>query len=181
MSDASGLHDITDQNVQLVAELEAAAGAERTPAERTADFVAGWIGSWTFILAQTAFILGWIAANAVASQAWDAYPFSFLAFLVALPAAFATPIIIMSQNRQGKQIERRRQLDLQINLLAERENTRQLQLLRLLCEKAGIDVEDDEHRSLEEQVQPDAILQQIADRIERCDDASPSGAHPDQP
>lgn len=179
MSDASGLHDITDKNVQLVAELEAASGAERTFAERTADHVARWVGSWTFIIAQAAFILGWIAANALSPKAWDAYPFPFLSFLVAVPAAFATPIIIMSQNRQGRQIERRRQLDLQINLLAERENTRQLQLLRFLCEKAGIDVEDDEHRSLEETVHPDAILQQIADRIERCSDASPAGACPD--
>jgi Protein of unknown function (DUF1003) len=51
---------------------------------------------------------------------------------------FAGPIIMMSQNGQSRFIEHRNQLDLQINLLGEQENTEMLRLLRMLCEKAGI-------------------------------------------
>ena len=61
-------------------------------------------------------------------------------------AAYASPIIMMSQNRQAKLDARRAHLDLQINLLAKQENTEMLKLLRLLCEKSGIRVDSRRQR-----------------------------------
>ena len=61
--------------------------------------------------------------------------------MLSFQAAYATPIILMSQNRQTRLSERRNHLDLQINLLAEQENTEQLRLIRLLCVKHGIALE----------------------------------------
>ena len=70
---------------------------------------------------------------------------------------------MMSQNRQSRFIERRNQLDLQINLLAEQENTEMLRLLRMLCEKAGIPGDQlSSTELLSEETKPDALIQQIA-------------------
>jgi uncharacterized membrane protein len=57
--------------------------------------------------------------------------------------------------------DRRNQLDLQINLLAEQENTEQLRLLRLLCEKAGIAANGPKLKMMEEDTEPDDIVRQI--------------------
>jgi uncharacterized membrane protein len=84
-------------------------------------------------------------------------------------AAFATPIILMSQDRRRLIGERRNHHDLQINLLAEQENTEQLRLLRLLCEKAGISLDGPPH-ALEEATQPDEIMRQFTETAESKDE-----------
>ena len=76
----------------------------------------------------------------------------------------------MSQNRQARLSERRNHLDLQINLLAEQENTQMLHLLRKICEK--LDVEVDRPRSLnalEQATEPEHVVNQIEQIVEkRC-------------
>jgi uncharacterized membrane protein len=94
---------------------------------------------------------------------WDPYPFILLNLSLSSQAAFAGPIIMMSQNRQSRFIERRNQLDLQINLLAEQENTQMLRLLRLLCEKAGIPPQElGGTAMLTQETNPNALIEQIA-------------------
>lgn len=102
--------------------------------------------------------------NVLSPQHWDAYPFVLLNLILSFQAAFATPVILMSANRQARLSERRNQLDLQVNLLAEQENTEQLKLLRLLCEKAGIVLDPSACQSFEEAIRPDDVLQEIAKR-----------------
>ena len=93
---------------------------------------------------------------------WDPYPFILLNLVLSFQAAFASPIIMMSQNRQAKVDARRNQLDLQINLLAEQENTEMLMLLRLLCEKAGIEPERKAiEKALEEATNPQEVVRQL--------------------
>jgi uncharacterized membrane protein len=86
--------------------------------------------------------------------------------ILSFQAAFASLIILMSQNRQGRLNERRNHLDLQINLLAEQENTEQLLLLRLLCEKAGIRLDAKEGQAFEEATRPGEIVRQIIEAAE---------------
>lgn len=133
------LADLTEQNVRVVAEMQHEADRQRKLGERVADAVAATVGSWTFIIAQSAVLAAWMAINLAGwIFQWDPYPFILLNLVLSFQAAFASPIIMMSQNRQAKLDARRNQLDLQINLLAEQENTEMLRLLRLLCEKSGI-------------------------------------------
>jgi uncharacterized membrane protein len=108
-------------------------------------------------------ILGWW-------MQWDPYPFVLLNLVLSFQAAFASPIILMSQNRQARLSERRNHLDLQINLLAEQENTEQLLLLRLLCEKAGIRLDAQRGQAFEEATQPDEIVRQITESVENGND-----------
>src|SRR5207247_7432952 len=96
-------------------------------------------------------LLVWLVLNLVGwFYHWDPYPFILLNLALSFQAAYASPIIMMSQNRQAKLDERRNRLDLQINLLAEQENTEMLKLLRLLCKKSGIRVDEARRKALEQ-------------------------------
>lgn len=70
--------------------------------ERMADAIATGMGSWRFIISQTIFVLLWMALNVVGiMRHWDSYPFILLNLLFSTQAAYAAPIIMMSQNRQA--------------------------------------------------------------------------------
>src|SRR5713101_4942168 len=87
-----------------------------------ADWVAETVGSWRFIIIQSVLLGIWIVLNMMAFiNHWDPYPFILLNLVLSFQAAYAAPIIMMSQNRQAHLSERRNHLDLQINLLAELE------------------------------------------------------------
>jgi uncharacterized membrane protein len=164
------IHDITQRNVELIAEMEAAFDNRRTFGERIADLVATWVGSWAFLVTQSTLLIAWVTLNVAAFwKQWDPYPFNLLNLALSFQAAFATPIILMSQNRQSRIGERRNHLDLQINLLAEQENTEQLRLLRLLCVKAGISLDGPPH-ALEEATQPAEIMRQFTETAESKDE-----------
>ncbi len=74
----------------------------KTTGERAADTVAAAMGSWRFIIIQSAIVAAWIAANIVAAvHHFDPFPFILLNLLFSTQAAYAAPIIMMSQNRQA--------------------------------------------------------------------------------
>ncbi|MBI3631666.1 MAG: DUF1003 domain-containing protein [Candidatus Staskawiczbacteria bacterium] len=71
--------------------------------QKIADKVATGMGSWSFIIIQSAIVLLWMVLNIVAYMAyWDPYPFILLNLLFSTQAAYAAPIIMMSQNRQNE-------------------------------------------------------------------------------
>lgn len=74
---------------------------DSTIGELIADKVATAMGSWKFIIGQTAFILFWMTANSVHGWGfmWDGYPFILLNLVFSTQAAYAAPIIMMAQNR----------------------------------------------------------------------------------
>jgi uncharacterized membrane protein len=167
MKSAQSLADLTQRNVEIIAAMEKASHCHRIFGERVADFVAAWVGSWTFLIVQSILLVLWMMVNVVGWwMRWDPYPFVLLNLVLSFQAAFASPIILMSQNRQGRLSERRNHLDLQINLLAEQENTEQLRLLRLLCEKAGIGLDAQKGQAFEEATQADQIVRQITESVE---------------
>lgn len=157
------LSDITRENVEMVARIEAATNDKRTMGQRVADRFASLIGSWTFIIAQSTFFISWITLNLVAwSRHWDPYPFILLDVLLTFQAALAGPVLMMSQNRQARLNEQRNHLDLQINLLAEQENTEILVLLHKICDKLGMDIDDTSPAApMTNVTDPNALIQQI--------------------
>lgn len=164
------IEGITKRNVETIAKIEEASNSGRTFGQRVADFATKWVGSWAFVIGQSALLVVWIVINFCGLwKAWNPYPFILLNLVMSFESAFATPVILMSQNRQSKIADRRNHLDLQINLLAEQENTVQLKLLRLLCEKAGISLSEPDEVALEQALQPDRIIQQIASNVETKD------------
>ncbi|WP_235610646.1 DUF1003 domain-containing protein [Bordetella sp. H567] len=93
-----------------------------TLGQRVADAVVSVMGSWTFIIAQSLVLLGWIAANLFgAMHRWDPYPFILLNLALSFQAAYAAPFIMMSQNRQQDIDRKAAANDYRINIKAELE------------------------------------------------------------
>ena len=89
---------------------------------RLADSVANGMGSWRFIIIQTLIVLIWMGLNLVGfAYHWDAYPFILLNLLFSTQAAYAAPIIMMSQNRQSERDRIQAQSDYQTNVDAKLE------------------------------------------------------------
>lgn len=162
MDEFLSLSELTQKNVELIARMEKESEIRRTFGERLADEVVAWVGSWTFLIIQSLVLLAWMAINVLGWWLqWDPYPFILLNLVLSFEAAFASPVILMSQNRQARLSERRNRLHLQINLLAEQETTEQIHLLRLLCKKSGIPVGETRHKAFEEVTRPEEIVEQI--------------------
>jgi len=90
--------------------------------QRLADMVANGMGSWKFIIIQTIFVITWMGMNLVGYlQHWDPYPFILLNLLFSTQAAYAAPIIMMSQNRQSDRDRAQAQADYITNLEAKEE------------------------------------------------------------
>src|SRR5579871_851963 len=115
---------------------------ESTLGERIADTVAGFGGSWTFILIFLSSLVIYTAANVILHQkAWDPYPFILLNLFLSMLAAIQAPVIMMSQNRQDKKDRVRGELDYDVNRRAESEIQGLANKLNLLTDKIG-DVDD---------------------------------------
>ncbi len=76
---------------------------------------------------------------------------------------------MMSQNRQEQLAQRRNHLDLQINLLAEQENTEMLRLLRMICVRLEIPLDSASMEALEQATQPEHLIEQIERTVEHKD------------
>ena len=89
---------------------------------RLADAVAKGMGSWKFIIIQTVLVALWMSLNLIAYvKHWDVYPFILLNLLFSTQAAYAAPIIMMSQNRQNERDRAQAQADYQTNIDAKLE------------------------------------------------------------
>jgi uncharacterized membrane protein len=95
---------------------------ELTFGQRIADAVAATMGSWPFIIVQSAILAAWIALNITAYvHKWDPYPFILLNLALSFQAAYAAPFIMMSQNRQQDVDRKEAAEDHKINIKAELE------------------------------------------------------------
>lgn len=89
---------------------------------RVADLVAKGMGSWRFIIIQTIIVIIWMALNLVGFlYHWDVYPFILLNLLFSTQAAYAAPIIMMSQNRQNERDRMHAEEDYKTNVDAKKE------------------------------------------------------------
>jgi uncharacterized membrane protein len=109
---------------------------EMTAGERIADAVAGFGGSWTFIITFGVVLITYTLANIVLDRkAWDPYPFILLNLFLSMLAAIQAPVIMMSQNRQDTKDRLRGELDFDVNRRAEAEIQTMSRKLNLLDER----------------------------------------------
>src|ERR1700751_4286688 len=110
--------------------------------ERIADAVAGFGGSWAFIIMFAAAIIIYSAINIfLRNRAWDPYPFILLNLFLSMLAAIQAPVIMMSQNRQDTKDRLRSELDFDVNRRAGAEIQALARKMNLLGDKLG-DLED---------------------------------------
>src|SRR5260370_1004826 len=94
----------------------------QTVGQRVADGVAATMGSWRLIIIQSSILAAWLVLNSVAwINHWDNYPFILLNLALSFEAAYAAPIIMMSQNRQADRDRLDSRNDYEVNMKAELE------------------------------------------------------------
>ncbi len=110
--------------------------------EHIADSVAGFGGSWTFILTFLAILVVYSGLSIVMGRkSWDPYPFILLNLFLSMLAAIQAPVIMMSQNRQDTKDRLRSELDFDVNRRAESEIQGLSRKLNNLGDQIG-DLED---------------------------------------
>jgi len=109
---------------------------DATFGERIADVVAGFGGSWTFIITFIALLLAYSGLSLYRGKnSWDPYPFILLNLFLSMLAAIQAPVIMMSQNRQDTKDRLRGELDYDVNRRAEAEIQGLSRKLNLLDDK----------------------------------------------
>jgi len=157
----TNLDKLTKRNVASVVRLERAEASGRTLTDRIADRITAFCGSMHFVWTHVLWFAAWIGWNVLRRPAFDAFPFPLLTLAVSLEAIFLSTFILVSENRQAWVAERRNHLDLQINMLAEQENTKMLMLLAQIARKVGVELDDAEVRALATPVDTDRLVAQI--------------------
>jgi uncharacterized membrane protein len=122
-----------EENVQAIKRWERAILLGRTRGEQLTDWIVCSAGRGPVLILHVIWFGAWVTVNAGAIRGitpFDPFPFPFLTMTVSLEAIFLALFVLASQNRLALQADKRSHLDLQIDLLAEREMTAVLQLLQ---------------------------------------------------
>ena len=158
---AQKFRDETLDNISKIIEIEKEQRSTRTLGEKISEWIALFAGSMLFVYLHLAWFAFWIGANMLLRTPFDPFPFTFLTLVVSLEAIFLSTFILISQNHENELMDRRNQLDLQVNMLAERENTKMLELLKTIAEKLGVDCDDEAMTALLKPVEPEKLVKEI--------------------
>ena len=158
-----------NENIETIARIEKRFLEKRSVADKITDAIATFSGSMKFVVLHAAGFLLYILWNlGLVShlRPFDPYPFMLLSMVVSLEAIFLSTFVLVKQNRMSQRADQRASLDLQINLLAEREMTVVLQMLRAIGEKLGIK-ETTEKRVIEQLSEHTAIEAVVSELEEK--------------
>ena len=162
---ARSVADVTRENVKAMRELDELENARRGWADHVADLLARACGHIGFVIVHAIGFGAWMAWNTWGSaEPPDPFPFSLLTLWASVEGIFLMSFVLISQNFQARVAERRNQLDLQINLLAEQENSKMLLLLEDIARKVGaLETNDNEVGVLVQATRPEKLAEQIDD------------------
>jgi len=159
-----GLASVLARNIRTMGKRRGHEEATATIEERIAGAITRFSGSMKFVYLHIAVYGGWIIANLDFIPGVPQFVPSFvtLAMVASVEAIFLSTFILITQNRMSAVADRRDELDLQINLLAEHEITKVVALLSAIAERMGIESEVDvEVDELKQDVAPEAVLDEI--------------------
>ena len=129
-------------NIRAIIAMQEQQDNERTWSDRIGDMIGTFVGTVTFVLLHLVVFGAWTAANSglvPGIPAWDPYPFALLCMLVSMEGVLMSTFVLIKQNRMGVRSDRRNHLDLQINLLTEKEVTKVIQMLERISAHMGIE------------------------------------------
>ena len=163
--DNPALSKVIEGNIRTIIRLRSEAAADRNLQDRIADAITSVSGRMIFAYVHIVWFGVWILLNSgrFGVPKFDPFPYGLLTMIVSLEAIFLSTFVLISQNRQAEETERRTNLDLQIGLLTEHELTRVLQMLDVIQEKLGIvDHANSDLADLEMETKPEDVLAEIA-------------------
>ena len=112
----------------------------------------------------------WIPANfglIPGIKPFDPFPYMLLSMSVSIEGVLLTTFVLMKQNRMSKRADARNQLNLQVDLLAEKEVTKILQMLRAVCEHMGLEQQahEPEVKELSEKTAVESLARELKEKI----------------
>lgn len=161
--DAGNLASVLHRNIEALRERRLEERARSGPGDRIADAITRFAGSMAFVLLHLLLVLAWVAWNAglLGLKPFDP-TFVILATVASVEAIFISTFVLIAQNRAATEADRRADLDLQINLLAEHEITHLLKITAAIAERLGIaEARSPEITELKQVVVPEAVLERI--------------------
>lgn len=152
------MEKITDHNVKAAVELDQKHDNSMSRTDKLAVKFTNFAGSMLFLILHIVFFIFWMGSNLTFLH-FDKYPFELLLMVISIESIFLTVFILIGQNISGDKQDRRHKLDLQINLLAEQENTAMLRVIDKIAKKVGVD--SSELQPYLEDTQPGEVLQAL--------------------
>lgn len=156
--------EIVKRNICALLDARRRAEEESSLLERSADWVTAFSGSIFFVFLHVVWFAVWIAMNhgLFGWKPFDPFPYTFLTTIVSLEAIFLSTFVLVSQNRQAKINDRHAELNLQVDLLAEREDTRILLIVTAIAQHLKINLDHIEDLDeLTRDVAPEELLSEL--------------------
>ena len=132
--------DGASENAQEIMRLENRDRISMGLSDHFADLMTRLSGSMPYVWLHVGWFAVWIVVNLglFGLTAFDPFPFGFLTMIVSLEAIFLSTFVLISQNRQATQADRRAKVDLQVNMIAEQEITKVIALVAEIHEHLGL-------------------------------------------
>jgi uncharacterized membrane protein len=162
---------VVQENIQGVLAGRKRLERRQTRSERLAAGIASLAGSIWFAYVHAVWFTLWLGWNIWRGEgAFDPYPFGMLTTIVSLEAIFLTLFVLVSQNREARLEEQRADLDLQIDLLSERELTRILCVVAAIARSMDVDLCEIDPSGLAQETKVHDLLRQLEEQAEEGKD-----------
>jgi len=167
---------VVHRNIRALLEVRQQFERRKSRQDRIADSITAFTGSLTFVYLHALWFGGWIVLNLgwiPGVKPFDPFPFVMLAMVASVEAIFLSTFVLISQNRMAALADKRADLDLQINLLAEHEITRLIGMMDAVVQHFGIEAaHDPEVEQLKRDVAPERVLQEIEDSEDEVEETA---------
>jgi uncharacterized membrane protein len=166
------------ENIETILRMEQGYLRRRTLADRLADAIAAFTGTLWFVLLHLCWFGLWALANVglLGIRPFDPYPFALLTMLVSMEGVLIATFVLIKQNRMSYLSDRRAHVDLQINLLAEREVTRLLRLTEEISRHLGVPGAE-----IAGELSRDTRIEKLVDALDRRLSKEAQGEEPPHP
>jgi uncharacterized membrane protein len=151
-------------NQEMIKSLKTQQDEKRSLSDKIADVLTAVFGSMGFLILNIVWFVVWISLNLGLIpniEPFDPFPFGLLTMIVSLEAIALAIIVLISQNRSAKIADLREEVDLQVDMMTEREITKLLRLVAAIVAKQGIDITED--KDLQAMLEPTPV-----DKIEQA-------------
>ncbi len=144
---------------------------KRPIAVRFADILTSSFGTIAFLVINIVLFVGWIIINSnkTSLAPFDPFPFLLLSVVVSSYAILLSIVVLISQNRQSQIDSLRQELELQVELIAEREITKILQILKKIASAQGVKIDDNEFDEMIKEIDTSYIERKLQDEIEKSE------------
>jgi len=169
-------NEIIRKNSAAISDMQRKDVAARKPQERFSDSITHFSGSMFFVFIHVVWFGLWILLNVNLIHLphiseFDPFPFGLLTMIVSLEAIFLSTFVLISQNRMAGLSEKRAELDLHVNMLAEQKAAKTLELLEHIAKQLDTVYEqfnyksDPEVQALKVSPEPHEVLQVMEDAV----------------